>query len=60
MVIKILIILMLSIHFLFADGLMMPENKAYPKDFLKHRMTRVQVNIHGIIAETIVYQEFEN
>lgn len=45
---------------MFANGLMMPKEKNYPKDFLKNRVTEVEVIIHGQIAETILYQEFEN
>lgn len=44
----------------FADGLLMPTAEGYPKDFLKNRSTEVSVIIHGIIAETIVTQEFVN
>jgi len=43
-----------------ADGLLMPVNEDYPKDFLRNRLTRVNVNIHGLTAETTVYQEFEH
>ncbi len=43
-----------------ADGLLLPSNENYPKDFLRHRMTRVTVKIHGLVAETYVYQEFVN
>ncbi len=45
---------------LFADGLMMPIDNGYPKDFLRNRMTRLTVQIHGAVAETFVYQEFVN
>ncbi len=44
----------------FADGLMMPVNENYPKNFLRNRLTHVNVKIHGQVAETFVYQEFEN
>ncbi|RPH97767.1 MAG: VWA domain-containing protein, partial [Calditrichaeota bacterium] len=43
-----------------ADGLLMPVDIYYPRDFLKNRLTEVDVNIHGLVAETIVYQEFLN
>jgi Ca-activated chloride channel homolog len=43
-----------------ADGLLMPVDNEYPQDFLKNRLTQVEVNIHGLAAETIVYQEFVN
>ena len=45
---------------LLANGLMMPSNENYPKDFLKNTVTIVSVNIHGVVAETTVYQEFLN
>lgn len=44
----------------YATGLMMPVAKGYPKDFLRLRTNEVTVNINGLLAETIVYQEFEN
>ncbi len=44
----------------FANGLLMPTKTGYPKDFLKIRSTEVTVNIHGLVAETTVYQEFVN
>jgi hypothetical protein len=39
---------------------MMPTEENYPKDFLRNTVTNVTVNIHGLIAETFVYQEFKN
>jgi len=44
----------------FAEGLLMPINEDYPKDFLRNRMTRVTVGINGLCAQTFVYQEFVN
>ncbi|MDP1675306.1 MAG: VIT domain-containing protein [Bacteroidota bacterium] len=44
----------------FADGLMRPSDKTYPNDFLRHRMTKIDVVITGQIAQTTVYQEFVN
>ena len=44
----------------FADGLLMPSNQDYPKDLLRNNVTEVTININGSVAETIVYQEFEN
>ena len=44
----------------FADGLLVPVDENYPNDFLRHRMTHVTVKIHGLVAETEVYQEFKN
>lgn len=43
-----------------ADGLMRPSNKAYPGNFLRHRMTDVKVTVTGQVAQTTVYQEFVN
>ncbi|MGE5457211.1 MAG: VIT domain-containing protein, partial [Methanococcaceae archaeon] len=43
-----------------ATGLMMPVSKSYPKDFLRLRSTEVSVKISGLVAETSVYEEFQN
>lgn len=43
-----------------ANGLMMPVNHDYPYDFLRNTVTRVNVDINGLVAETTVYQEFKN
>jgi Ca-activated chloride channel homolog len=43
-----------------ADGLLMPTDSSYPKDFLRNRMTHLSVRIRGLLAETFVYQEFVN
>ena len=45
---------------LFSDGLLVPTAEDYPHDFLRNRLTHVTVKIHGLIAETQVYQEFQN
>jgi len=45
---------------LFADGLLVPTDDAYPNTFLRNRVTHVTVKIHGLFAETEVYQEFKN
>lgn len=57
---NILFVFITLFSFAYADGLMLPANEGYPKDLLKNRMTQVTVNINGIVAETIVYQEFVN
>ena len=44
----------------YATGVMLPVSTSYPKDFLRLHSTEVTVNINGIVAETLVYQEFEN
>ncbi len=56
----ITIILFVLINISFAEGLMIPSNENYPKDLLRNRSTTVNVDIHGLIAETFVYQEFVN
>lgn len=43
-----------------ADGLLRPADPAYPKELLRHRLTKIEVRITGQIAETAVYQEFVN
>jgi hypothetical protein len=43
-----------------ATGLMMPVSKTYPKDFLRLKTNDVTVYFNGLVAETIVYQEFVN
>ena len=45
---------------LHADGLLIPTDEDYPKEFLRNRMTRVEVEIDGVVARTSVYQEFVN
>ncbi len=54
------LLVLLNVASALADGLLLPSNQNYPKDFLRHRMTRVTVKIHGLVAETYVYQEFVN
>ncbi|MBN8705192.1 MAG: VWA domain-containing protein [Bacteroidetes bacterium] len=44
----------------FGDGLLLPSNENYPKDLLKNLTSRINVRINGVIAETEVYQEFQN
>ncbi len=44
----------------YADGVMRPQAKGYPKDFLRHRMTSIDVTFHGQIAVTTVTQDFVN
>lgn len=50
----------LSFSVCSATGVMLPVSKSYPKDFLRLKSTEVTVNIHGIVAETVVLQQFEN
>jgi Ca-activated chloride channel family protein len=39
---------------------MMPVSKNYPKDFLRLKTNDVTVYFNGLVAETVVYQEFVN
>ncbi|MBN2413556.1 VWA domain-containing protein [candidate division KSB1 bacterium] len=43
-----------------ADGLLIPTDENYPKDFIQNRLTRVTVEIYGTLSITTVYQEFVN
>lgn len=43
-----------------ADGLLLSTHSGYPGEFLRNRVTNVTVTAHGLIAETVVYQEFVN
>lgn len=45
---------------IFADGLMVSSDTSYPGYLLRNRVTDVSVKINGLVAETIVYQEFVN
>lgn len=45
---------------LFADGLVIVEGDQYPQKYLRNKSTSIEVTINGLIAETMVYQEFEN
>lgn len=56
----ILLLTIINTFALLADGLIIPEGDTYPGDFLRNKSTSIEVKINGLIAETIVYQEFEN
>jgi Ca-activated chloride channel family protein len=43
-----------------SDGLLLSSKENYPNGLLRNRMTRVTVTVHGLVAETVVYQEFVN
>jgi Ca-activated chloride channel family protein len=45
---------------LFADGIIVTSQEEYPSYCLKNKVTDIDVEINGLVAETIVYQEFEN
>ena len=60
---RFFIIILYSILYskvVFADGLIIPNNNKYPASYLKNKSTEIRVTINGIIAETVVTQEFEN
>ncbi len=44
----------------FSDGLLLPKDDNYPADFLRNKVTEVTVTIDGLVAQTVVYQEFVN
>jgi hypothetical protein len=52
-------LLSLSIN-IYADGLFVVSQPEYPYVILKNKVTDVDVEINGLIAEIVVYQEFEN
>ena len=43
-----------------SDGLLLPKNENYPADFLRNKVTEVDVKVDGLVAQTVVYQEFVN
>jgi len=55
-----ILVLLMTLSSLFADGLLMPNDEDYPADFLRHRATIIDVEIEDLYATTIVYQEFVN
>ena len=54
------IIVLLWTSLSIADGVMRPSNTSYPSDFLRHKITKIDVAFHGQVAVTTVYQEFQN
>ncbi len=56
----ILLFLFVYANTLFADGLLLSQNEDYPGLLLRNKTTKVNVKIHGLIAEVVVYQEFVN
>ena len=54
------VLLCVAVSALRADGVLRPTDAAYPGDFLRLRMTNVNVSMMGQIATTTVYQEFVN
>jgi Ca-activated chloride channel homolog len=43
-----------------SDGLLLPKDENYPADFLRNRITEVNVQVDGLVVQTVVYQEFIN
>ncbi len=43
-----------------SDGLLLPKDENYPADFLRNKVTEVTVKVEGLVAQTVVYQEFVN
>ena len=57
----ILAVILLALSKLaLSDGLLLPKDQNYPADFLRNRLTEVNVKIDGLVAQTMVYQEFVN
>ncbi|HPG39638.1 MAG TPA: VWA domain-containing protein [bacterium] len=53
-----IIALLITVMPVLADGLLIPAKPGYPQDFIQNRLTRVTVDIYGMLAVTTVYQEF--
>jgi len=43
-----------------SDGLLLPKDENYPADFLRNKLTEVNVRVDGVVVQTVVYQEFVN
>ncbi|MBU3927812.1 MAG: VWA domain-containing protein [Bacteroidetes bacterium] len=43
-----------------SDGLLLPKDENYPADFLRNKVTDVNVKVDGLVVQTVVYQEFVN
>jgi len=57
---SVLILLSMLWNLAFADGLLRSTDSDYPEDFLRAKLTMIDVFIKGQFAETRVYQEFVN
>jgi hypothetical protein len=58
--IRFIIATLFATALVFGDGLLLSKNDDYPGELLRNRVTEVTVKIEGLIAETVVYQEFVN
>lgn len=58
--IKLFLFVLFLATSLSADGLLIPQSETYPGICLRNRVTQVEIDIRGIVAETQVYQEFIN
>lgn len=56
----VIIALTLVTGHMYADGLLVSTDDAYPVPVMRNRLTSVEVTITGLVAETVVYQEFVN
>lgn len=57
----IFIIVLLGLSkIVLSDGLLLPKDENYPADFLRNKVTEVNVRVDGLVAQTVVYQEFVN
>ena len=57
---QLVLITLLALSSLFADGVLLPNDEDYPTDFLRHRATIIDVDIEELYSTTTVYQEFVN
>jgi len=57
---RIILLALLTLSTVLADGVLMSNHEDYPTDFLRHRSSIIDVNIEELYATTIVYQEFVN
>ncbi|MBT3801537.1 MAG: hypothetical protein HOG05_10335, partial [Bacteroidetes bacterium] len=54
------LLLIVSINFTFADGIMLSSKESYPNHLLKNVSTEINVEINGLVAITTVFQKFLN
>ena len=57
---KLVLLSLLFVSGVLADGLLMSNDEDYPADFLRHRASIIDVDIQELYATTTVYQEFVN
>ncbi|MBT7825800.1 MAG: VWA domain-containing protein [Bacteroidetes bacterium] len=54
------LLLIVSINFTYADGIMLSSKESYPNHLLKNVSTEINVEINGLVAITTVFQKFLN